>query len=177
MVKSEDGRYECSSWRYYLSGTCLFTSSSVVATPFLLLKRRIQMGSQNQSIFSLFKTEGIWGSFRGGSLSWISGANRMLYFTIYEKTVYMFGYSNIQGAHMSSHSKESFINASAAAVSSFVSQAVLTPVSVVTTHMHVHHCPHLSPRQVFLQIVSRNHSWGALWTGATDMNEYMTSYE
>ena len=157
-----------SALKYYSYGTCLFTSTSFMATPFLLLKRRIQMGTET-SVLGLIKSDGLRGSFRGGSLSWISGVNRMLYFTIFEKAVNVFGTTNIHykapGVDTSGHARQSLTNAAAAALASIVSQAVLTPVSVVTTHMHVHDCPNMSATQVFNYIVSQNRSYSVLWTG------------
>lgn len=126
------------------------------------------MGTDS-TVFNLVKTEGVRGAFRGGSLSWISGVNRMGYFTIYERAVSIFDRINVSsrlsGYDRAGHTTKSVNNAAAAAVASVVSQAVLTPVSVVTTHLHVHPCNNVSVTQVTRAIVAQHGRWGVLWTG------------
>lgn len=152
--------------QYYGYGTFLFTSTSFLATPFLLLKRRLQMGL-DATVMGLWRKEGLRGSFRGGSLSWISGCNRMVYFTIYERAVQSF--NNIdtdrRGIDISPHVKSSCSNATAAAIASITSQAILTPVAVVQTRLHVNQGPIIPARSVLRTIIAQHGGWGILWTG------------
>lgn len=168
VVPSKVGFEDVDKKLFYSYGTLLFGSTSFFATPFLLLKRRLQMG-MDLSVFQLVKREGITGSFRGGSLWWISGCNRMMYFTIYEKALKTFeslnGRVHIPGYVPSQKMKDSVSSGSAAAIASIASQAVLTPVAVVTTRLHVNQGPLLSARGVMHSIVSQHGRWGVLWTG------------
>jgi hypothetical protein len=153
---------------FYSYGTLLFSSTSFFATPFLLLKRRLQMG-YDMSVVQLWKREGTTGSFRGASLSWISGVNRMVYFTIYEKALTTFENLNVESNSPSlapsQKAKKSASSATAAAIASITSQAVLTPVAVVTTRLHINQGPLISAWKVMNSIVSQHGRYGVLWTG------------
>jgi hypothetical protein len=72
--------------RFYSSGFMLYAVSSLLANPFVIVKRRTQLG-MDSSVRQIFLTEGMQGLFRGGSLCWVSGSNRMQYFTIYESAI------------------------------------------------------------------------------------------
>ena len=69
--------------KYYSSGFALYALSSLMANPFLLVKRRLQLGIDG-GVVQTCMSEGPKSLFRGGSLCWVSGSNRMLYFTMYE---------------------------------------------------------------------------------------------
>jgi hypothetical protein len=77
---------------YYAAGTTLFSLSSLCAQPFVLLKRRQQVGLVPPSDAGTFRalgdiarSEGIGGLFRSGKICWIPGAARMGYFAAYER--------------------------------------------------------------------------------------------
>ena len=69
--------------KYYSSGFVLYALSSLMANPYLLIKRRLQLGI-NGGVLQTLSSEGPKSLFRGGSLCWVSGSNRMVYFTLYE---------------------------------------------------------------------------------------------
>jgi len=160
---------EVDKFQFYLYGTLLYSGSSLLSTPFMLLKRRQQMGIP-ASLFSVWKSEGVNGLFRSGSLSWVSGVNRMIYFTIYEHVVSFFEkyepteYNEI---FQSPKVHKSMISAFAAASGSITSQAILTPLAVVTTSQHVHKVPSTSARAVVKSILANHGNLRVLWTGYT----------
>jgi hypothetical protein len=69
--------------KYYCSGFSLYAASSLMANPYLLVKRRQQLGMQS-GLLRIYASEGLRSLFRGGTLCWVSGCNRMAYFTVYE---------------------------------------------------------------------------------------------
>jgi hypothetical protein len=85
--------------KYYFSGFVLYTISSLLANPYLLVKRRQQLG-MNGGVMKTFATEGLGALFRGGSLCWVSGCNRMIYFTIYEHVT-----NAMEQAHITEHKR------------------------------------------------------------------------
>lgn len=159
--------------KYYCSGFALYALTSFFANPFLQVKRRVQMGIEPTSAAGIWKSSGVHGLFRGGSLSWISGSNRMVYFTVYEcfnsalqnHTKHYFESSSISNNLMTS-----IWAASSAAVASIVSQATLTPLHVVTTRMHINDGPPVSPLSIVKSIVSKYGRWSVLWTGELIMH-------
>lgn len=77
------GLSDLDSARYYSSGFTLYAVSSLMANPFLLVKRRQQLGMSG-GLTRVVSSEGVRSLFRGGTLCWVSGINRMGYFTVYE---------------------------------------------------------------------------------------------
>ena len=159
--------HDLSKFKFYSAGMSLYTMASIFATPFLLVKRRQQMG-MSPSLIDLYKLEGPSGLFRGGSLSWISGANRMIYFTVYEEVGHCLGSLHHHRPSfmdaLSDNTRVSVVAAVAAAAASILSQAVLTPLHVVTTRLHINKTQ-LSAWSVLRSVISKYGGVSVLWTG------------
>jgi hypothetical protein len=154
--------------KYYSSGFVLYTATSFVANPFLQIKRRVQMAIHPTHAIDIYKASGIQGLFRGGSLSWVSGSNRMMYFTVYEYAYNILEKNTmpfLKKLNLSTNSTNSIWAASSAAVASIISQGTLTPLHVVTTRLHVNEGPPVSAIFVVKSIISKYGRWSVLWTG------------
>ena len=152
---------------YYFAGTCLFSLSNLCAQPFILLKRRQQMGlapltasgggGTFRLLYDIAKVEGYSGLFRSSSIAWVPGGARMLYFTVYEHVADFLG-SNASHHHWIRHDVTSstpasvivnvpadshtttttamthypgWVHGAAGGISTFASQLIMAPYSVI----------------------------------------------
>lgn len=131
---------------YYTCGTILFTATNLWAQPFVLLKKRQQVGIVRDSLSETFrllrdiaKLEGMSGLFRSGGIAWIAGISRMNYFTAYEIIVNVLGgyVSNNIGEESRASPPSAWVFGVAGGASSLVSQLIMAPYSVVSTRLQL----------------------------------------
>ena len=131
---------------YYTCGTILFTATNLWAQPFILLKKRQQVGLVRDSPSATFrllrdiaKSEGVSGLFRSGGIAWVAGISRMNYFTAYEIIVDVLGgyVSNNKGEESKATPPPAWVFGVAGGASSLVSQLIMAPYSVVSTRLQI----------------------------------------
>jgi hypothetical protein len=132
---------------YYTCGTILFTATNLWAQPFVLLKKRQQVGLVQDLPSETFrllrdiaKSEGVSGLFRSGGIAWVAGISRMNYFTAYEIIVDILGgyvSNNNEGEESRSPPPPAWVFGVAGGASSLVSQLIMAPYSVVSTRLQI----------------------------------------
>lgn len=137
---------------YYASGIVLFTFSNLWSQPFVLLKKRQQIGlvvddpgGTFRLLRGISKSEGISGLFRSGGIAWVAGVSRMNYFTAYETFADVLGgYADCgvlsEGRNDDDGSRRvypSWVWGAAGGLSSLVSQLIMAPYSVVSTRLQI----------------------------------------
>jgi hypothetical protein len=163
---------------YYTCGTILFTATNLWAQPFVLLKRRQQVGLVQDLPSETFrllrdiaKSEGVSGLFRSGGIAWVAGISRMNYFTAYEIIVDVLGgYISINKGKEESRSPPppppAWVFGVAGGASSLVSQLIMAPYSVVSTRLQISTA---STREtalaVLIDVTSGPGGVRSLWTG------------
>lgn len=160
---------------YYTCGTILFTATNLWAQPFVLLKKRQQVGLVQDSPSETFrllrdiaKSEGMSGLFRSGGIAWVAGISRMNYFTAYEIIVNVLGgyVSNNIGEESRASPPPAWVFGVAGGASSLVSQLIMAPYSVISMRLQISTS---STRETALAVLkdvtSGTGGVRSLWTG------------